>query len=406
MIAKGFLHEIPSNSSLIANKSKTRRGETRCAATYLASSLLAVLAVMAIAVAPALGQDGTPKIRGNFGSAFGFKTVEAKGGDPTVEDIEGAVMSIESNLFIEGSTGTMSYRFRLRFRGREFQNDDGDQNLFGSKVTDSGGNTRTQVNNLQVFRGSGRWHIGETFDITIGKYGGTRQTSATENDPVQLFPYPLFTADGADAGMIDFTFKFAGGIVGAMVYPDTAGNMTTSGVTRFTKLGSGGSDAGNNNLTLNPYFQGKFGGFGIGARVASSTGEETDSAGVVQTFDATGFGVGLEIPLGIGSLKLDFESATSDLDSANPDNFGDSEEEMTGFGALLAIAGLRVGFTAAEQEVGPHEFTQTNISAHYRFATGSTSWVAPEIQMQTKEDSREIADEEQSAVRLLYQIGF
>jgi len=392
------------------------------------TSVIALLALSAFVAGGALAQDSKPTIRGNFGAAFGWKTIDGLDFKATTDpesESSGIVQSIEANLFFEGSNGPMSYQFRYRMRGQDNQNVDGKSNLFAGK-------------NIQVFRGYVRWAVADNFDITIGKYGGTPVSSATENDPVQLFPTPLFTGSVADSGIIDFRAKYAGGIAGVILTNQTAGNLSTDGTPLFDGGRGGIKNADDENLSIVPYGKVKVGGIGIGASVAISSGTMNEKAAVAAgaevdckgippgdpciskvvagadavpegDFDAVGIGLYFDIPLGgLGKLLIDFETATSDLD---PSFAPATEEESIGFGALLILGGFRAGFAQLVQEVGPVEFTQTNINAHFRIPVGKKGYWAPEVQMQTKEDDTktgvgEVDEEEQTVVRVIFQIGF
>ena len=109
------------------------------------------------------------------------------------------------------------------------------------------------------------------------------------------------------------------------------------------------------------------------------------------------------IPIGVGTIKVDVETATSDL-------AGGGEMEQTYTGVLFIAGGLRVGFGTGTRELSGGgvavEDTQTNITGHYRIPMGKGGWVGPEIQMQTVEDDGSTEDEEITSIRWLMKGGF
>lgn len=414
MIEKGFLHEIPSNSSLIANKSKTRRGETRCAAKYLASSLLAVLALMAIAVAPALGQDGGVKIRGNVQFLYGQWDVDGANNDPNAEDIDGAIMSTESNLFVEGENGPMDWQFRFRIRGRDRPGrkpeKKGDTPAGDFSAAGQAGNVGS--GGLQTVRGHLVWHVTDAFSVA-GRRDGTHPTATvTENDPIQNLPCACRLGETSDEPFLDLRLTYGPIMFGGMLAPSPGTSMQLNGkATGGPGSGGGANAAGDSGSQLiGGYFQYKQAGFLISAYAAiASADADTDNDGTTDfDGDSTAAQVHLIIPIAAGALKFDVETVTSDLDPLL--NNGESEEEQIFVGFLLELFGLRAGINQGVQEIGAFEKTQTNLTAHYRFAVTENAWVGPEIQMQTIElddpANPGAADEEITSIAFLMSTRF
>ena len=80
----------------------TRRAGRRTIGSLLGGILVAA-ALLAWTAHPVAAQKSDIKIRGNVQFLYGQWDVSAPNNDPTAQDIDGAMMSTESNIFFQGT---------------------------------------------------------------------------------------------------------------------------------------------------------------------------------------------------------------------------------------------------------------------------------------------------------------
>lgn len=85
--------------------SNKTRGAGRRTIGSLLGGLLVAAALLAWTAQPAMALKLEPKFRGNVQFLYGQWDVSSPNNDPTAEDIDGAMMSTESNLFVDGTNG-------------------------------------------------------------------------------------------------------------------------------------------------------------------------------------------------------------------------------------------------------------------------------------------------------------
>ena len=355
----------------------------------LLAGLMAGAALLAFVAAPVMAAGDGVNIRGNVQFLYGQWDVSSPNNDPTAEDIDGAMMSTESNIFFEGKNGPADWQFRFRIRGRDRPGNPrgtGDTTGAGDFSADGqAGNVGS--GGLQTVRGHLVWHVTDNFAIAGRRDGTHPVATVTENDPIQNLPCACRLGETSDEPFLDFRFTNGPIWVGGMLAPSPGTSMQLNGeATSGPGKGGGAGAAGDSGSQLiGGYFRYKQSGFMFSAYVASASSDaDTDDDGSLDfSGSASAFQLHLILPIGGGALKFDVESVTSDLEPAL--NAGEDEEEQLFVGALLQLGGLRAGFNQGVQEIGSFEKTQSNLTAHYRVVVAKNFWVGPEFQLQTIE---------------------
>lgn len=349
----------------------------------LLGGLLAVAVLSALAASPAMAQKSDVGIRGNVQFLYGLWDVSSPNNDPTAEDIDGAMMSTESNIFFEGKNGPADWQFRFRIRGRDRPGDgDGAGNF---SADGQAGNVGS--GGLQTVRGHLVWHVTDSFAIAGRRDGTHPVATVTENDPIQNLPCACRLGETSDEPYLDFRFTSGAIWVGGMLSASPGTAMQTNGqAARGPGSGGGANGAGDSGSQLiGAYFRYKQRGLMFSAYAASASADaDTDDDGTLDfSGSSTAAQAHLILPIGIGALKFDFETVSNDLEPTLND--GETTEDQTFFGVKLEVMGLRAGFASGVQEIGSFEATKSNLTAHYRIGISKGFWVGPEFQLQTIE---------------------
>ncbi len=359
------------------------RGTGRRTIGSLFGGLLVAAALLAWTAHPAVAQKSEPKFRGNVQFLYGQWDVSSPNNNPAAENIDGPMMSTESNLFVDGTNGPAEWQFRFRIRGRDRPGDGtgaGDFSADGQAGNVGSGG-------LQTVRGHLVWHVTDNFQIAGRRDGTHPVATVTENDPIQNLPCACRLGETSDEPFLDFRITQGPFWFGGMLAPSPGTAMQLNGKATSGPGKGGGANAASDSGSqlIGAYFRYKQSGLMFSAYAATASGDaDTDDD---ETLDFSGGATALQLhlilPIGVGALKFDFETVASDLAPAL--NSGESEEEQTFFGVLLQVDGLRVGLNQGVQEIGAFEKTQSNITAHYRFGISKDFWVGPEFQLQTIE---------------------
>jgi hypothetical protein len=293
-------------------------------------------------------------------------------------------------------------------------------------------------NKLNTVRAFIQYQVTDAFYIRMQKPGASMVASGAENDPVQNLSY-AYTGDLSDVAQIVFGYKAGANTFGATLTGSTPTRQTTDGsatASKTTGIVSGGKSADHENLNIELWGKLKFGAIGLNLKLNTASGTQYDDsttadprcaaiktaggtcsftdvstgAGKGNSYDSDGLQAHVSVPAGPASIKVDFETNTSDIRETDTLK---GEYTFDYIGLLVSVAGLNVGFATETAEVtkttGTSGTTETHINVHYRIPTGKGGWVGPELSMKTTADDTPgstISDNEITTIRWLMVVKF